>query len=700
MMAARGREQAGDLLFAGSLDHREGPEAMKPNRIVPPCWIANATRRVIGPPAGLHCVWGRFRRSRVAAYAIVVFVVSLSVCSTLAQTVSQRKGSDPVHLTKDGRKWVAATLRSLSLEEKIGQMLMGRCFLDYSSFDSPDYKEFIDDLQKYHLGSLVVAAHTNRQGLVRPSPLEAAKVANQLQGDSKLPLLLAADLERGLASRLKDVPDFPWPMAVGAAGDPAAAEQMGAITAREARAVGIEWALAPVADVNSNPANPVINDRSFGEDPSSVAVLVSAFIRGAHQNGLLVTAKHFPGLGDSTIDPHLGVATINDDKDHLKAVELLPFRKAIESGVDAILLEHARVPAIDPDPSKVATVSQRIVGGLLKHDLRFKGVVITDALSMGGVTRLYDPMKGDPVARAAVDAVKAGCDVIMLPTGLAGAFNAILKAVQSGEMPESRIDESVRKILTMKAELGLNRERLVDLDHVVTVTQNPEDFGFAQHVADEAVTLVRNQAKVLPIAKSARQTNEQTADNPKRALGGHPAVVVLAEDLGVIDNRPFEEAFRTRCPDAEFFYFDGRSSRSSPADILSAVGHAPSVVVAAYVTHREVRQAIVNGKLVAFYGLLGPSGELLKRIVDVAPERTAVVSFGSPYLIESFPGIQTYICTYAMASTSEISAVKALFGEIQNDAKLPVTLPDIAPRAFSVSWPTEARPVARRAAAQ
>ena len=646
--------------------------------------------------SALRWVRGRFRLSRVAAYAIVAFVVSISVCPILAQPPSQRKKTGPVHLTKGGKKWVAATLRSLSLEEKVGQMLMGRCFLDDTSFDGPDYKELKDDLEKYHIGSLVVAVHTNRQGLVRPSPLDAAKVANQLQADSKLPLLIAADLERGLASRLSNVPDFPWPMALGAAGNPADAERLGAITAREARAVGIEWALAPVADVNNNPANPVINDRSFGGDPDSVGILVSAFIRGAHQNGLLVTAKHFPGLGDSSTDPHLGMASINGDMDHLNAVELVPFRKAIESGVDSILLAHARVPALDPDPNKIATISPEIVDGFLKKDLGFKGVVLTDALEMRGMTRLYNPMNGNPAAQAAVDAVKAGCDMVMVPTDLGDAFHAILKAVQSGEIPESRIDDSVRKILSLKAKLGLYGNRLVDLNQAVTLTQNPEDFKFAQHVADEAVTLVRNQGTVLPIAKTLPQTNEQTTNNPRTGFEAHTVVVVLAEDLEEIDSQAFEEAFKTRCPDARFFYFDGRSARSSPTDILGAVAHAHSVVVAAYVTHRGSREAIINGKLSKYFGLLGPSGEMLNFILAVSPKRTAVVSFGSPYLIESFPGIQTYICTYAMASTSEISAVKALFGEIHNNAKLPVTLPDIAPREFSVSLPTQARSVAGR----
>lgn len=678
----------GILFFEGHVDHREGSEAMKPNRIVDLRWIVKAKRRVIGPPAGLRRVRGRFRWLGISALATVAFVTSISVCSMLAQTSSQPNAPGPVQLTQDGEAWVAATLRSLSLEEKIGQMLQGRCFVDFTNFNSRDYKKLRDDLQKYHLGSLVVAAHINEHGVVHPSPLEAAKVINQLQTDSKLPLLIAADLERGLASRLSGVPDFPWPMALGAVGNPEETEHLGAITAREARAVGIEWALAPVADVNNNPANPVINDRSFGEDPSSVATLVSAFIRGAHQNGLLVTAKHFPGLGDSKINPLFGIASINGDMDRLNAVELLPFRRAIESGVDAVLVEHVRVPALDPDPSKFATVSQKVVGGLLERDLGFKGVVLTDILEKQGMARLYGHTKANPAAQAAVDAIKAGCDVMMVPDDLDSAFRAILKAVQSGEISESRIDDSVRKILTLKAQVGLYRDRLVDINQVAALAQSPQDFEFAQHVADQAVTLVRDQGKLLPMAKTAPQINQQTTEKHKTGSRARPVVVVLAEDLEQIDNRAFEEAFKARCPDAQFFYFDGRTP--GPDYIVGVATHAPSVVVAAYVTRGGVRQAVINGKSITIFGLLGPSSELLNKIVWAAPEKTMVVSLGSPYLIENYPGIQTYICTYAIASTSEISAVKALFGEIQNDAKLPVTLPGIAPRASSVPWRTQA----------
>jgi beta-N-acetylhexosaminidase len=373
--------------------------------------------------------------------------------------------------------WAARTLNTLSLEEKVGQMLQVRYYADYESFESAEYQQVRDQILKYHIGSLVFGMHFNSLGPIRSTAIAVAKVANQLQRDSKLPLLLAADVERGVASRLKNVPAFPWPMAWGAVGNPATVRRIGVITASEASAVGIQWAMAPVADINSNPANPVINDRSFGEDPEQVSRLVAAYIRGAQENGLLVTAKHFPGHGDSSIDSHRGIPSIEDDREHLDKVELAPFRKAIEAGVDSIMLAHARVPAIDSDPNKIATTSSKIVDGLLKDQLGFKGVVVTDALEMKGITSLYDPQKGSPTALAALDAVKAGCDVIMIPTDLDGAFHAILGAVKSGEISESRIDESVRKILRMKARVGLDKNRFVDLDHVQERVSRPDDMA-------------------------------------------------------------------------------------------------------------------------------------------------------------------------------------------------------------------------------
>jgi beta-N-acetylhexosaminidase len=582
--------------------------------------------------------------------------------------------------------WVEQTLKQLSLEQKIGQMLQVRGYASYKDFESPDYRQVRDQLEKYHIGSVVLGMHFNKFGPIRSSPLDAANVANQLQRDSKLPLLLAADLERGVASRLHDVPSFPWPMAFGAVNDITEVERFASITAREARAVGIQWALAPVADVNSNPANPIINDRSFGENPEQVSALVSAFIRGAHANNLLVTAKHFPGNGDTPVDSHHAITTLDADMAHLHTVEFPPFKAAISAGVDSIMLAHAIVPALEPDPNKITTISSNVVTGVLRGQLDFKGVILTDALEMRGITKLYDPAKGSPTALAALDAVKAGCDVIMVPSDLDGAFHAIVNAVLSGEIPESRINESVRKILEMKAAVGLDKNRFVDLDQVTALTGKPEDIAFAQEVADKAVTLVRDNSKLLPLKSNV--SSAKIVGVGGSVLGQKMVVVMLGEPLEEKNGQEFEREMRARRPDATIFRFDGRFSTSMVTQVLEAIAGADQVVLATYVVNRTARQTVADGVHTSHFGLPGLAGRLFQEIVTKYPQKTVVIALGSPYLIESFPQIQTYICTYAMAPTSEISVVKALFGEIENHAKLPVTLPGIAPLGFSLPWPT------------
>jgi beta-N-acetylhexosaminidase len=594
---------------------------------------------------------------------------------------------------------VESTLRGLSLEDKIGQMLQVRYYADRKDLEGKEYIHLREELHKYHIGSVVFGMHFNQAGPVRSAPLEAARVSNQLQSDSKLPLLLAADLERGVASRLEDVPAFPWPMAFGAVGDANEVEHFAAVTAREARAIGVQWALAPVADVNSNPSNPIINDRSFGEDPGRVADYVAAFIHGAHQNGLLVTAKHFPGHGESSVDSHHGIPSIDGDLAHLEKFELPPFRKAVEVGVDAILLAHARVPAIEPNPDKITTISSRVVSETLKGRLGFRGVILTDALEMRGLTKLYDPQKGSPTARAAVDAVKAGCDVIMIPTDLDGAFHAIIEAVQKGEIAETRIDESVRKILEMKASVDLHKSRLVDLSQVLALTSERDDMEFAQHVAEEAVTLVRETGRFLPLKRVEESPSSTAPPEGTPQTKSRLIVVLLGHILEGTNGKEFEKAIMARRPDAHVFYVDDRVAEAGRIQVIQAVKEAEQVVVAAYVVREGVRKQVTSGETSTTPGFEGRPGKLLQRILAIAPDKTAVVALGSPYLIESFPQTETYVCTYAMATSSEISAVKALFGEIRNHAKLPVSLPGIAPRGFSLPWPTQLpRPVSAQAA--
>src|SRR5437899_195538 len=273
-----------------------------------------------------------------ATWFRTALTLAILSCFCFAQANVNQVKPGPVRVTKEGRKWVEQTLKMLSLEEKVGQMLQIRYYGDYKDFESKEYQHVRNELQKYHIGSVVFGMHFNRSGPLRSSPLDAARVANQLQHESKLPLLLAADLERGVASRLSNVPGFPWPMAFGAVDDANEVEHFAAITAQEARAIGVQWALAPVADVNSNPANPIINTRSFGEDPEQVDEFATAYIKAARDAGMLTTAKHFPGHGDTDTDSHLALARVRSDRAHLDTVELPPFAQAIAAGVDSVMV--------------------------------------------------------------------------------------------------------------------------------------------------------------------------------------------------------------------------------------------------------------------------------------------------------------------------------------------------------------------------
>jgi len=332
-------------------------------------------------------------------------------------TAASAKGKDkyqrpgPIHLTSAGEKWAEKTLRKLSLEEKVGQVFMIWCRASFLNVENPEYLQLREAMQKYHVGSFAMTVHVDGPYLLRSEPYEAAELLNRLQSDSKLPLLFAADFERGVSMRLLGTTVFPHAMAFGGDGKTEDAENFGNITALEARAIGIHWNFFPDADVNSNPINPIINTRSFGEDPKQVGDLVSAYIKGAHAGGMLTTVKHFPGHGDTATDSHLGVASVIVDRTHLDSIELPPFRQAIAAGVDSVMVAHVTVPALDSDPNHVATISPAIVSDLLEKQLGFKGIIVTDALDMAGLTHLFS----NNIGRAAVESFKAGNDLLLIP---------------------------------------------------------------------------------------------------------------------------------------------------------------------------------------------------------------------------------------------------------------------------------------------
>jgi beta-N-acetylhexosaminidase len=608
---------------------------------------------------------------------VVVLLLLAASGSGLAKEKYQHAG--PIHLDRDGGKWAEKTLRKLSLEEKVGQIFMIWVRADFLNANSSTYLQLLDSMHKYHIGAFAMTVRWEPPFLYRSEPYEAAELLNRLQEQSSLPLLVAADFERGVTMRLHGATTFPHAMSFGAAGKVDYAEAFGRITAQESRALGIQWNFFPDADVNSNPANPIINTRSFGEDPQQVGDLVAAYIRGARANGMMTTAKHFPGHGDTATDSHLSVAQVTGDRARLDSVELAPFRKAIEAGVDSVMVAHVTVPALEPDVNRVATTSPVIVKDLLKRQLGFQGIVVTDALDMAGLTRLYSANTG----RAAVDAFKAGSDLLLIPADLDASYKAVLEAARSGEIPSAQLDASVLKLLKAKASMGLHKARLVDVNALPDMVGRPENLAIGQQISDDAVTLVRDNGKLLPLKQSGTVQTGLPYQQVEEARNG-TVVVVLSEDVRTDVGRVLERAIKVRVPDANVIYVDPRIAAAMSADILKAVDQAQAVIAAVYVVPTAGKAMQGASGLTNSVALNDASGTLLQAILDHAAEKTAVLAMGNPYVAQDFPAIQNYLCTFSNASVSETSAVKALFGEMAIHGHLPVSIPNIAQRGAGI----------------
>ena len=608
--------------------------------------------------------------------AFLFLLISLPVVSN-AKTKYQPL---PVHLDRSGEKWAEKTLHKMSDEEKVGQLFMIWTRAQFFNAKSPTYVDLRDTMNKYHIGSFAMTVRYEPPFLYKNEPYEAAELLNRLQSDSKLPLLVAADFELGVSNRLQGTTDFPNAMALGATGNLKYAEDFGRITAEEARAIGVHWNFFPVADVNSNPDNPIINTRSFGEDPQQVSDFVAAYIRGAHSAGMLVTAKHFPGHGDTATDSHLGLARVTGDRARLDAVELPPFRRAIEAGVDAIMVAHVTVPALDSNPNAVASVSPPIITGLLKQQLGFHGLVITDALDMAGLTRIY----ANDIGQEAVDAFKAGNDVLLIPPDLDAAYRAVLASVRSGEISESRLDDSVLKILKLKASLELNKARLVDISSLDNAVGSPDHIAEGQQMADDAVTLVRQNGAVLPL-KNTGTDNRRLPYQAAVEVRNRLVMIVLSDDVRLQAGHALEMQIKSRVPDANVIYTDASLAPAMSPEIMSAVEQAQKVVIAVYASPSAGRVVKTNGELRGSASLPDSSMALLHEILKAADRKSIVVAMGNPYLARDFPEVQNYLCTFSAAPVSELSAANALFGEIEIHGHLPVTIPGVAKRGIGMT---------------
>jgi beta-N-acetylhexosaminidase len=578
-----------------------------------------------------------------------------------------------------GARWAERTLSHMTLEEKVGQLFMVWAKVDFWNLNGPEYIKLRDQMKKYHLGSWGITAPSESGLLVRPSPLETAAVINQLQRESDLPLLFAADFERGLPMRLRGGTVFPHAMAFGAAANPDYVYQFGRVSAAEARAIGVHWNFFPDADVNSNPNNPIINTRAFGEDSAEVSAMVAAYIRGAHELGGLTTAKHFPGHGDTDTDTHLAVGRVNGSLEHLNRVELPPFRAAIAAGVDSVMVGHLIVPALEPDTTKVATISPRITTTLLKQQMGFNGIVVTDALDMNGLTKIFGGNTPATSGRAAVMALKAGADYLIIPGDLDGAYNGVLEAVRTGELTEARIDQSVLKLLQVKAALRLHKNRLVDLNAINQVLNQPESVALAQHVAEDAITLVSridarssDARRLLPLPRTV-PIAQQYVYHPAVAATNRILLLVFTDDARGENGRALVREMHLRAPDARVIFVDDALSHAVAPQVMEAVAAAERVVVAVYVGPS-------GGKGEGTPTLDRAPSALLSSVLRGAAEKSIFLAMGSPYILAQYPAASDSVCTFSNATVSEAAVVRFLFGEIPARGRMPVTVPGVVNR--------------------
>lgn len=549
--------------------------------------------------------------------------------------------------------WVERTLARLTLREKIGQMLMPQYVGVFQPPGSTEYQQALREIERNRVGGFIIGAMRTPAGIRRSQLYPTVVALNEFQRRSGVPLLVGADFENGVAMRIEEGTAFPSAMSIAATAEPALARLAARRIALESRAAGIHWIFAPDADVNSNPANPIINTRSFGEDPALVAEFVANFIRGAQENGALATAKHFPGHGNVTVDSHLSLATVPGSRAELTAVELVPFRAAIAARVSSIMPGHLAVPALDPEGAIPATLSRRILTGLLRDEWKFRGLIVTDALDMGGVANSYSP------GEAAVLAVSAGADVLLMPPAPDAAIAALEAAVQSGRIPESRLDDSVRRILAAKARLGLHRQCLVDVPRLHHAFARPEFAADAQRIADRGATLLRNHEHAIPL----------DAAKPLRVL-----LLALSADPAPIPAETFEPEIRRRVDSLAVLRADTQFSPVSALELPPPESY--DCAIAALLVRVADRKGTV--------ALPDDQRALVNRLLATG-KPVIVAAFGSPYLIEGFPGARTWLANFGTNRVAQIAAARAIFGEAPIGGKFPVTVPGFAPRGEGIA---------------
>jgi beta-N-acetylhexosaminidase len=602
-------------------------------------------------------------------------VLSIAVLTVAACATGQATATTTARGSSSDTAWADSVLATLSLRDKAAQMVWPWILGDYTAVDNPVWTHVERLIREQKLGGAIISVG---------GPIDIAVKTNALQRAAALPLLIGADLETGAAFRARGgyfIPNaidlggataFPYQMGLGATRDTTLAYEMGRVTALEGRALGIHMAFAPVLDVNNKPKNPVIAARSFGEDPQLVARMGRSFIRGIQDNGMLATAKHFPGHGDTEQNSHLELARVDASRARLDSVELLPFREAIKAGVSGVMTFHGYLPALDTTPT-AATLSPRIMLDLLRKQMGFQGILITDALDMNGV--LGKATMGEVTQLA----VAAGNDVLLMPTDVPAAIDAVVAGVRSGRFTEARVDSSVRRLLVAKRRMGLDRNRYVDVEKVRSIVADSADLAPARIAAERAITLVRDSLGIVPLARLPRTSRIVSLTIAPRA----------ELSAGTTFNGELQRVFpqlRTQVmtPEIVFDATAGAASGGSGAYVASPVPRLlPAIVDNALHAAEGADVVIVS----SYFGASSSTATMaatggLPELIDElqrAGRKVVLVSFANPYLAWGLPMTPVFLEAWSASPLSQRAAARALLGLAPISGQLPITIPSVAP---------------------
>ena len=587
----------------------------------------------------------------------------------MADAPPSRRGTDRA---ADAR-WADSVLRTLSLRDKAAQMVWVWTLGDYTAVDAPGWTSIERVIREQRLGGAIVSVG---------GPVDIAAKTNALQRAAGLPLLLGADFETGAAFRarggwflpnaieLGGATSFPYQMGVGATRDTMVAYEMGRVTALEGRALGVHMGFAPVLDVNNNPKNPVISARSFGEDPKLVAMMGRAFIRGMQEHGMLATGKHFPGHGDTDQNSHLELSRVNVSRARLDSVELYPFQAAIDAGVRGMMTFHGDLPALDSSKT-AATLSPKVMTDLLRKQMGFQGILVTDALDMNGV------LGGMTMAEATIRSVVAGNDVLLMPTDVKVAIEAVVNGVATKRFTEARVDSSVRKLLMAKHELGLHRNRFVDVEGVRRVVGIEANARPARVAAEKSITLVRDSIGMIPMNRlpgTSRVVSISVAPRTELSAGRAFDADLKTQFPGLLSLTLIPETVF----DATAGAAAGGAYRASPT---------PAILPAAVENAIRISNGADVAVIASYIGASSTTASMaatagLPELIDglrSAGTKVVLVSFSNPYLAQGLPYTEAHLLAWSASTLSQRAAARALLGKAPITGRLPITIPGVAP---------------------